>query len=85
MVVNVKLEYYGRFKKMAGKETEMIALPQNMKAAVQALKDFLKEEYGIEDKCMILSDSVHIIRAMKENRTVEPGHVFKIIPFLSGG
>lgn len=85
MVVNVKLEYYGRFKKMAGKETEMIALPQNMKAAVQTLKDFLKEEYGIEDKCMILSDSVHIIRAMKENRKVEPGHVFKIIPFLSGG
>ena len=63
----------------------MIALQQNMKAAVQTLKDFLKEEYGIEDKCMILSDSVHIIRAMKENRTVEPGHVFKIIPFLSGG
>lgn len=85
MVVNVKLEYYGRFKKMAGKETEEITLPRDINAASQVLKEFLKREYGIEDKCVILSGTVHIIRAMKENRTVEPGHVFKIIPFLSGG
>ena len=62
MVVNVKLEYYGRFKKMAGKETEMIALPQNMKAREFDSKKQKKRLEALQTLHFFVKFSIFVLR-----------------------
>ena len=70
MVVNVKLEYYGRFKKMAGKETEMIALPQNMKAREFDSKKQKKRLEALQTLHFFVKFSIFILRLFTSNAII---------------
>lgn len=83
----ILIKYKGTFKNLAGKEEEYYSVPRNVVEAKNNIMDMVKDAYGIIPPFVMLFDSVHIARILKnpEKHPVRGGMEIILLPVISGG
>lgn len=85
--VEVGIEYYGHFNKLAGKKFEKVKIAPRLKDGINDISRYLEENYSINQGFILMINNNSIIRLLKRNENVIllEKDVFKVIPILSGG
>ncbi len=85
-MIEVQIEYFGYFKRIAGKDIETKTISESAIVGVHEIKRYLREQYGITENFMLTVNNEGIIKLLKdEQRQLNRSDTFKVIPVISGG
>jgi molybdopterin converting factor small subunit len=84
--VLVKVMAYGHFKTICGFESKELEVPRDCSVAIEFIKTWLKANYEINPhEVLLLFNNSCGISSKNEQRDVNDGDVFLLLPLISGG